>query len=153
MRYPQLAPMTDKTIRAAVKEFCEEDELHMARSAQNIAQNFLHSPVATAKYGPFPLWEVMDVTDFSFLSYLQRDRLQLPGNAHLDYDQRDGDAYGVCGCCGYCEEVVASCDGCAINQLCNDCASTEEEQQDGTLCPSCMEGPLADGGLLGSDDD
>jgi hypothetical protein len=54
-------------------------------------------------------------------------------------ESASGEAYGVCGCCAYYAEVVATCDGCAIDQLCGNCASTEEEQEDGTLCPSCLE--------------
>ena len=69
-RYPQLAPMTNESVRAAIKAIKEENGGNEC--------DFLHSPVATAKYGPVPLWEVQGVTDFSEL-WRSRDRLVMLG--------------------------------------------------------------------------
>ena len=73
-RYPQLAPMTDVTVRVAVKAICEEDggwseDLNAHWSYTDKTADFLHSPAAAAKYGPVPLWEVKGVTNFSYLFY------------------------------------------------------------------------------------
>ena len=53
-RYPHLKPMTDATIREAVKAFYEEG---------GGKADFLHSPNAEARYGPVAAWDVSRVTN------------------------------------------------------------------------------------------
>ena len=55
--FPQL---TNQTIREAVAAFCDE-------GGGRRHADFLHSPAATAKYGPITSWDVTQVTDMSNL--------------------------------------------------------------------------------------
>eukprot|EP01043_Picozoa_sp_COSAG02_P027128 COSAG02_NODE_1585_length_11820_cov_3.247078_4_plen_963_part_00 len=52
--------LTDETIREAVQAFCAE-------GGGKARADFLHSPEATAKYGPVPSWDVSGVTDMENL--------------------------------------------------------------------------------------
>ena len=52
--------LTNETIREAVAAFCEED-------GGKYEADFLHSPAATAKYGPVVSWDVSQVTDMKEL--------------------------------------------------------------------------------------
>ena len=63
-RHPQLTSMTNESIRAAIKAFCEEDD-----STPFGAADFRHSPKAEAKYGPVGLWDVSEVKRMDVLFY------------------------------------------------------------------------------------
>ena len=64
-RHPQLTPMTNESIKAAVRAFCEEDcgwFGTFGSSDQGGTADFRHSPKAEAKYGPVGLWDVSELT-------------------------------------------------------------------------------------------
>ena len=85
-RHPQLTPMTNESIKAAVRAFCVEDISAYTYSEDGVfggwsfcdssgasggggimyehnKTNFRRSPKAEAKYGPIRLWDVSEVTD------------------------------------------------------------------------------------------
>ena len=55
-RHPQLTLMTNESIGAAVRAFCDKD------GGRGTA-DFRQSPKAEAKYGPVGLWDLSEVTD------------------------------------------------------------------------------------------
>jgi hypothetical protein len=57
-RHPQLTPMTEGSLKAAVKAFWEED-------GRGVMADFRRSPQAEAKYGSVGLWDVSGVKSFS----------------------------------------------------------------------------------------
>ena len=66
-RHPQLTPMTNVSIMAAVEAFCKEDVEEDGFGCPTA--DFRHSPKAEAEYGPVGLWEVAEVTSMGSLFY------------------------------------------------------------------------------------
>ena len=67
-RHPQLTPMTDDSIKAAVEAFCKEGGGLDDEDGYRIA-DFRQSPKAEAKYGSVGLWDVSKVKDMNDLFY------------------------------------------------------------------------------------
>ena len=65
-RHPQLTPMTNDSIKAAVRAFCEEDGGWSDEDGEKTA-DFRQSPKAEAKYGPVGVWDVSGVARMSNL--------------------------------------------------------------------------------------
>ena len=65
-RHPQLTPMTNESIRAAVEAFCEQEKYPQNAGGYNSngyqMADFRHSTKAEAKYGPVRLWDASEVT-------------------------------------------------------------------------------------------
>ena len=72
-RHPQLTPMTNESIKAAVEALCEEgggmdDIVTPLGEGDETSADFRQSPKAEAKYGgPVGLWGVSEVTNLSDL--------------------------------------------------------------------------------------
>ena len=64
-RHPQLKPMTNESLKAAVEALCEEDGEY-DDDGDKMA-DFRQSPKAEAKYGPVGLWDVSEVTCMAYL--------------------------------------------------------------------------------------